>query len=137
MYNPRLLPILNRSNLAVIHANLTMADPMNQELNLILPERTLRSLQVELVFPQSFENLFQMSLMIFHHLVVDHYVIQIYHNRFIQEWSQHIVHQCTKSCRGVAQPKRHNEKFKIPIPHHTLHLVLVTFCDPHLILPLP
>jgi hypothetical protein len=61
-----------------------------------------------LVLSQHLKDLWQIILLIFHTFIVHHYVIQIHQKKLSQKWLQHVIHQCEKYCRGVAQPKRYH-----------------------------
>ena len=85
---------------------------VSQILNLGHAKSALLQIGTQLVLPQCLEDFSDVVEMLFPSLAEDKNVIQVYHYKWVSEWTQDVVHQPHEGCRSICQSERHDEPFK-------------------------
>jgi hypothetical protein len=70
----------------------------------------------ELIFPESSEYFRNMGLMIGGVGGIDEYVVQVNHNKNVEEVGEYIVHESLKGSGSIGETERHDEGFVGSIP---------------------
>jgi hypothetical protein len=73
-----------------------------------MPKEKFFQVGIQLVLPQSAQNLLNMSHVLFPHSAEDEDVIQIYHQKGVSEGSQYIIHQPHESGWCIFYAKGHD-----------------------------
>lgn len=68
-------------------------------------------------------------------LAIEKNVIEVHYNEPIQVRIEQFFHKGAERGRGVSQAEGHYEKFVSSVPRHARCLWLVSFGDPHLVVP--
>jgi hypothetical protein len=89
---------------------------MSKERHIFQPECTLAKPGIELVVTKSLQYNPKMLLMISFSFGVDQNVVNEYHNKLIQLWHEHRVHQVHEMCGSISESKRYNQILIQPIP---------------------
>jgi hypothetical protein len=77
----------------------------------------------------------EMSEMIRPRLAVYQYVIKENEYRAMKERAEYVVHKCLESCRGIAQPERHDQELIQAVVGTERRLVDVLLPHAHLMVP--
>jgi hypothetical protein len=110
------LPIKYFLNLAWVNCNTLCGDDMSEKQNFLQPESALAELGIELMVSKSLQNNSEMLHMHFFTLEIDQDVINEDHDKLVQLWHEHGVHQVHKMCRSIGESKRHNQILIQPVP---------------------
>ena len=103
---------------------------MAQEWDLCIPKHTLKFFQVEIVLPQHFEDLCQVSFVILNTIAENNNVIEVDYYQLVQKQSEDLIYEHAKLCGSVTQTKRHHQEFKTTIPCHAI----ILYSSPYAIL---
>ena len=98
-------------------------------------ERALRPFEVEPVRAEDVEDRAQVSEMLRPGGAVDQDVVEEDEDKATEEGSQHIVHQCLKCCRGIAEAERHDKELIESVMGSERHLRHVPRVHAHLVVP--
>jgi hypothetical protein len=89
---------------------------MSKKQNFLQPESTLTELGIELMVSKSLQDNSEMLHMLFFTLGIDQDVINEDHDKLVQLWHEHGVHQVHEMCRSIGESKRHNQILVQPVP---------------------
>jgi hypothetical protein len=110
------LPIKYFLNIAWVDCNILSRDDMSQKQNFLQPKSTLAELGIELMVSKSLQNNSEILRMLLFTLGIDQDVINEDHDKLVQLWHEHGVHQVHKMCRSIGESKRHNQILIQPVP---------------------
>jgi hypothetical protein len=99
------LPIEYLLNFAWVKYNTLYGDDMSKKQNFLLPESTLAELGIKLMVSKSLQNNSEMLHMLFFTLRMDQDVINEDHEKLVQLWREHGVHQVHEMCRSIGESK--------------------------------
>jgi hypothetical protein len=99
------LPIKYFLNLAWVNCNTLSVDDMSQKRNILQPECTLAEHGIELMVSKSLQNNSEMLCMLLFTLGIDQDVVNEDHDKLIQLWHEHGVHQVHEMCRSIGESK--------------------------------
>jgi hypothetical protein len=98
------LPIKYFLNIAWVDCNILSRDDMSQKQNFLQPKSTLAELGIELMVSKSLQNNSEILRMLLFTLGIDQDVINEDHDKLVQLWHEHGVHQVHKMCRSMVSP---------------------------------
>jgi hypothetical protein len=78
---------------------------MSQKQNFLQPKSTLAELGIELMVSKSLQNNSEILRMLLFTLGIDQDVINEDHDKLVQLWHEHGVHQVHKMCRSIGESK--------------------------------
>jgi hypothetical protein len=89
---------------------------MSKKRNFLHPESSLAKLDIELMVSKSLQNNSEILHMLFFTLGIDQDVINEDHDKLVQLWHEHGVHQVHEMCMTIGESKRHNQILVQPVP---------------------
>jgi hypothetical protein len=115
-YRSQRLPIKYFLNFAWVDYNTLCRDDMSKKRNFLQLESTLAKFGIELMVSKSLQNNLEVLRMLFFTLGIDQVVINEDHDKLIQLWHEHGVHQVHEMCRSIGESKRHNQILVQSVP---------------------
>jgi hypothetical protein len=104
-YRSQRLPIKYFLNFAWVDCNTLCRDDMSEKRNFLQLESTLAKFGIELMVSKSLQNNLEVMRMLFFTLGIDQVVINEDHDKLIQLWHEHRVHQVHEMCRSIGEFK--------------------------------
>jgi hypothetical protein len=89
---------------------------MPKKQNFLQAESTLVELGIELMVSKSLQNNSEMLHMLFFTLGIDQDVINEDHDKLVQLWHEHRVHQVHEMRMSISESKQHNQILVQPVP---------------------
>ena len=105
-------PILNELDISWIHMHTFLINDVTQILDLSHAKGVFLQVGTQFVPLQGLKYLPNVLQVLFQTLVEDEDVVQIYNHKQVGKGLQDIINQHHKSCRGIFQPKMHDQPLK-------------------------